>query len=80
MTKKLFTTLAAGVALVATPVLAQSDMAQRAAAEFQNAERLGGDDDDGGSYILLGVAALGLIIASVVIATGGDDEDLPTSP
>ncbi|RIV87879.1 hypothetical protein [Aurantiacibacter zhengii] len=79
MTKKLFTTLAAGVALVATPVLAQSDMAQRAAAEFQNAERLGGDDD-GGSYILLGIAALGLIVASVVIATGGDDEDLPTSP
>lgn len=77
MSKKLFTTIAAGVALVATPVLAQSDMAQRAAAEIQNAEELG---EDGNGGIFLALAAAGLIVAGVVVAFSDDEEDLPTSP
>jgi hypothetical protein len=77
MNKKLFTTVAATVALVATPVLAQSDIAQRAAAQIQNAEELG-EDDNGGT--LLALLAGGLIIAGVVVALSGGDDDLPTSP
>lgn len=82
MNKKLITTVAASVALVATPVLAQSDLAQRAAAQLQNAEQLGNDDDDEGgvSGALLAVLAGSLIIAGIVVALSGDDEDLPTSP
>lgn len=77
MSKKLFTTIAAGVALVATPVLAQSDMAQRAAAQVQNADEFG-EDDNGG--LLMALLAGGLIIAGVVVALSSDEEDLPTSP
>lgn len=77
MTKKLFTIVAASVALVATPVLAQSDIAQRAAAHIQNAEELG-EDDNGGT--LLALLAAGLIVAGIVVALSGGDEDLPTSP
>ena len=77
MSKKLFTTVAAGVALVATPVLAQTDMAQRAAAQIQDAEEFG-DDNDGG--LLMALLAGGLIVAGVVVALSSDDEDLPTSP
>ncbi|MEL1249486.1 hypothetical protein [Aurantiacibacter gilvus] len=80
MTKKLFTTVAATVALVATPVLAQSEVAQRAAAAaIDQAEGLGSDDDNGPG-ILLGALAAGLIIAGVVIAFGDSDDDLPASP
>jgi len=77
MSKKLFTTIAAGVALVATPVLAQSDMAQRAAAQVQNADEFG-EGDNGG--LLMALLAGGLIIAGVVVALSSDEEDLPTSP
>lgn len=83
MSKKLFTTVAAGVALVATPVLAQSDMAQRAAAQLQDSERFGGganDDDENGGGLLMALLAGGLIIAGIVVATSSDEEDLPTSP
>lgn len=81
MTKKLFTTVAATVALLATPVLAQSEIAQRAAANaIDQAEGLGGDDDDDGPGLLLGALAAGLIIAGVVIAFGDSDDDLPASP
>ncbi|WP_120076867.1 hypothetical protein [Aurantiacibacter odishensis] len=76
MSKKLFTSIAAGVALVATPVLAQSDMAQRAAAELQNAEELG---EDGNGGIILALAAAGLIVAGVVVALSDDEEELPVS-
>jgi len=77
MSKKFFTTVAAGVALVATPVLAQTDMAQRAAAQIQDAEEFG-DENDGG--LLMALLAGGLIVAGVVVALSSDDEDLPTSP
>lgn len=81
MTKKLFTTVAATVALVATPVLAQTDVVQRAAASLEGTERLGGgDDDDNGPGILLAALAGALIIAGAVVALGNDDEDLPASP
>ncbi len=81
MTKKLFTTVAATIALVATPVLAQSDVAQRAAAAVDQAEGMGSnDDDDRGPGLLLGALAGGLIIAGVIIAFGDGDDDLPTSP
>ncbi|MFB0613528.1 hypothetical protein [Aurantiacibacter poecillastricola] len=81
MKKKLLTAAMATVALVATPVLAQSDYAQRAAAQVQDAEELG----EGGGVIAL--LAGGLIIAGAVVALtsiedGDDDDDalLPTSP
>lgn len=79
MTKKLFTTVAATAALLATPVLAQSEVAQRAAANaIEQAEGMGEDDD--GPGLLLGALAAGLIIAGVVVAFGDGDDDLPASP
>lgn len=77
MSKKLFTTIAAGVALVATPVLAQTDMAQRAAAQIQQSEKFGGEND---GSVLMALLAGGLIVAGIVVALSNDDEDLPTSP
>lgn len=80
MTKKLFTTVAATVALLATPVLAQSEVAQRAAAAaIDQAEGMGSDDDNGPG-LLLGALAAGLVIAGVVVALGGSNDDLPASP
>ncbi len=77
MSKKLFTTVAAGVALVATPVLAQTDMAQRAAAQIRDSEQFGDENDSG---LLMALLAGGLIVAGVVVALSSDEEDLPTSP
>ena len=77
MTKKLFAAIAASVALVATPVLAQTEIAQRAAAQITDAEQLG-EDRDGGTIIAL--VAGGLIIAGVAVALSDDEDELPTSP
>lgn len=77
MTKKLIAAISASVALVATPVLAQTDVAQRAAAQIRDAEQIG-EDRDGGTIIAL--VAGGLIIAGVVVALSSDEEELPTSP
>ncbi|WP_338241101.1 hypothetical protein [Aurantiacibacter hainanensis] len=77
MTKKLFAAITASVALVATPVLAQTDIAQRAAAQIRDAEQIG-EDDDGGT--ILALVAGGLIIAGAVVALSSDEEELPTSP
>ncbi|KLE33797.1 hypothetical protein [Aurantiacibacter luteus] len=79
MMKKTMTALAAASALVATPVLAQSVDATRAPAQVeQNAEQMRGGNGGG---VLIGLLALAAIIAGIIIAVGGDDnEDLPTSP
>lgn len=80
MSKKLFTAVAASAALIGTPVLAQSVASDRAAAFVDEVEA---QDDEGGNsagklFALIGGA---LIVAGIVIAvSGGDDEDLPTSP
>lgn len=77
--KRMFTTVAMSLALVSTPVMAQSIEAQRAPAqvEEQSAEEFRGR---GGGWVI-GALALVVIVAGLIIALGGDDgEDLPTSP
>lgn len=82
MTKKLITSVVAGVALLTTPVLAQSGMAERAAAALSQQEGFGGstDRDDEGGGLILGVVAAALIIAGIGVALSGGDDDLPASP
>ncbi|GEM_PF-1468361 len=78
MTAKLFTTVAASLALSATPVLAQEASIDRLPAPVETqAEEL-----EGGSGILLALLAAAAIIAGIIAATGDstDDSDLPTSP
>lgn len=74
----------AAVSLAATPALAQSANADRAAAPIANANALGGDNDDddddaGGAGIILAILAAAAIIAGIVIAADNED-DIPTSP
>ncbi|WAT19087.1 hypothetical protein OZN62_05845 [Aurantiacibacter sp. MUD11] len=77
MTKKLFTTVAASVALIATPVLAQGAAAERDAAPVEQAEQGGGGTDEG---TILAILAAIAIAAGIAVALGGDDDTLPTSP
>ena len=78
MRTRIFTAIAAAAALTATPVMAQSIDAERAAAPVQESEQFG-DDNNGG--FIMALLALAVIIAGIVIALDGeDDETLPTSP
>lgn len=77
MMKKMATTIAAALALTATPVLAQSIDAPRAPAQIEEeAEEMAG----GG--IIIALLAVAAIIAGLVVAfDGGTDQgELPTSP
>ena len=77
MTKKLLTALSASAVLVATPVLAQTDLAQRAAAKIGDAEQLGEDNDEA---VFIGILAGALVVAGIVVALSSDKEELPVSP
>lgn len=77
MIAKLFTTSAAVLALSATPVLAQEASIDRLPAPVE----VQGEELEGtGAGILLALLAAAAIIAGIIIASGGDDGTLPTSP
>ena len=67
----------AAVSLAASPALAQSANADRAAAPVADANELG--DDAGGAGIILAILAAAAIIAGIIIA-GDNEDDVPTSP
>ena len=67
----------AAVSLAASPAVAQSANADRAAAPVAEDSELGGDS--GGAGIILALLAAAAIIAGVIIA-GGNDDDAPASP
>lgn len=80
MITRTFTAIAAAAALTATPVMAQSIDAERAAAPVSQAEQLG--EDGRGPGLLLAFLAAAVIIAGIIIALDDDDVDgdLPVSP
>ena len=67
----------AAVSLAASPAVAQSVEADRAAAPVEGESRLGGDG--GGAGIILALLAAAAIIAGIIIASDNDD-DTPASP
>ena len=72
---KTLTLASAAAALVAAPVALQAQVAaDRAAAPVAEGSELGG-----GSDTLIGVLALGILAAFIVI-TASNDDDLPVSP
>ena len=82
MIVKTFTTAAAAIALTATPVMAQTAEIERNSAQIDAQAEMLQDEDRRGPGLLLGVLALAVIIAGILILAGedGDDEDVPTSP
>ena len=67
----------AAVSLAASPAVAQSVQADRAATPVAGDSELGGKG--GGAGIILALLAAAAIIAGIVIA-GGNEDDTPTSP
>ncbi len=67
----------AAVSLAASPAVAQSVDADRAAAPVAEENALG--DDAGGAGIILALLAAAAIIAGIIIA-GGNEDDTPASP
>lgn len=68
----------AAISLAASPAVAQSANADRAAAPVAKESKLGGES--GGAGIILALLAAAAIIAGIVIAAGNEDDTAPTSP
>ena len=72
-----FLAASAALSLAASPVVAQAaaePLPSRAGSEMSEAENLGG-----GGFLVPLLAALAVILG-ILALTGGDDDDLPTSP
>ncbi|WP_374409134.1 hypothetical protein [Pelagerythrobacter sp.] len=64
----------AAISMAAAPAIAQSaSSAERAVAPISSESELGGDSD--GSGVILAILAVAAIVAGIVIAVGGDDDE-----
>ncbi len=76
---KTLTAAAVATSLVATPVLAGAENLSVASAQ-RDAAPVGQEENLKGAGIFLALLGFGLIVASIIVAFDGNDEDLPTSP